>query len=66
MPVLPRYCGSHSLRFHFIRDLFRTRKISAEYVTLAEQFAGVLSKALSRVNFQFHHKHLMIFRNKVL
>ena len=45
--------------FHFIRDLFRTRKISVEYVASAEQHADILTKTLSRTNFQYHRKRLM-------
>ena len=47
------------VRFHFIRDLFRTQKTSVEYVASAEQHADILTKALSRVNFQHHRKRLM-------
>ena len=46
-------------RFHFIRDLFRTRKISVEYVASAEQHADILTKALSRDNFLYRRKRLM-------
>ena len=45
--------------FHFIRKLFRTREISVEYVASAEQHTDILTKALSRANFQHHHKCLM-------
>ena len=45
--------------FHFIRDLLRTRNISVEYITSAEQHADILTKALSRANFQYHRKRLM-------
>ena len=47
------------VRYHFIRDLFRTRKISVEYVASAEQHADILTKALSRANLMYHLKHLM-------
>ena len=47
------------VRFHFIGDLFRTRKISVEYVASADQRADILTKALSRANFQYHRKRLM-------
>ena len=43
------------VRFHFIRDLVRTLKISVEYVASAEQHASILTKALSRANLQCHH-----------
>ena len=47
------------VRFHFIRDLFGTRKISVEYVASAEQHTDILTKALSTANFQYHRKRLM-------
>ena len=47
-------------RFHSIRDLFRTRKTSVVYVASAEKHTGILSKSLSRANFQYHrNKRLM-------
>ena len=49
------------VRFHFIRDLFRTGNISVKYVKSAEQHADILTKALSRVNFQYHREHLINF-----
>ena len=42
------------VRFHFIRELFKARKISVEYVASAEQRADILTKALSRANFRYH------------
>ena len=47
------------VHFHFIRDLFRTRKISVEYVASVEQLADILTKALISANFQYHRKRLM-------
>ena len=47
------------VRFYFIRDLFRTRKIIVEYVASAEQHADILTKALSRAKFQYDRKGLM-------
>ena len=41
------------VRFHFIRELFKARKISPEYVASAEQHADLLTKALSRANFRY-------------
>ena len=45
--------------FHFIRDLFGTRKISVEYVASAEKHTDILTEALSRANFEYHRKRLM-------
>ena len=47
------------VHFHFIRDLFRTRKFSVDYVVSAEQHADILTKALSRASFQYHRRRLM-------
>ena len=47
------------VRFHFIRELFKARKIYKEYVASAEQHADILTKALSRANFRYHRKHLI-------
>ena len=38
------------VRFHFLRDLFRTRKTSVEYLASTGQDADILTKALSRSN----------------
>ena len=48
-----------NVRFHFIRDLFRTRNISVECEASAEQLADIPTKALSRANFHYHRKRLM-------
>ena len=47
------------VRFHFICEFFKARKISVEYVASAEQHADTLTKALSKANFRYHRKHLM-------
>ena len=47
------------VRFHFIRNIFRTRKISVEYVASAEQYADILTKTLRRANFLYHRKRWM-------
>ena len=47
------------VRFHSIRELSKARKISVEYLASAEQHTDILTKALGRANFRYHHKHLM-------
>ena len=47
------------VRYHFIRDLSRSRLFFVEYVASAEQHADILTKALSRANLMYHRKHLM-------
>ena len=47
------------VHFHFIRELFKARKISVEYIASAEQHADILTKALSMANFRYHCKDLM-------
>ena len=46
------------VRFHFIRELFKTGELFVEYVASAEQHADILTKALSRANFRYRRKHL--------
>ena len=45
-----------SARSKHIDMCFHFRKISVEYVASAEQHAGILTKALSKANFQYHRK----------
>ena len=47
------------VRFHFIRDLFRTREISVKHVASAKQHVDILTNALSRTNYQYHRKRSM-------
>ena len=47
------------VRFHFIHNLFRTRKIRVQYLASTEQHAHILTEALSRANFQYHRECLM-------
>ena len=42
------------VRYHFIRDLFRSKAITVEYVPTAEQHADLLTKALNRTNLEYH------------
>ena len=50
------------VRFHFIRDLLKARKISVEYVASAAQHADRLTKALSRANFKYHRKYFTLLK----
>ncbi|CAB1116776.1 unnamed protein product [Ectocarpus sp. CCAP 1310/34] len=47
------------VRFHFIRELFKSGRISVEYVSTDEQHADLLTKALCRVKLEYHRKALM-------
>ena len=52
--------GKHiDVRFHFIRELLKTRKSSVEYVASTEQHTDILTKALSRAYFRYHRNLLM-------
>ena len=48
-----------NVRFHLIRKLIKSRKISVEYVASADQHADILTNPLRRANFRYHSKHLM-------
>ncbi|CAB1116127.1 unnamed protein product [Ectocarpus sp. CCAP 1310/34] len=47
------------VRFHFIRELFKSGKIPAEYVPTGEQHADMLTKVLGREKLEYHRKALM-------
>ncbi|CAB1099465.1 unnamed protein product [Ectocarpus sp. CCAP 1310/34] len=47
------------VRFHFIRELFKSGKITAEYVPTGEQHADMLTKVLGRKKLDYHRKALM-------
>ena len=47
------------VRFHFIRELTRSKTISVEYVPTKEQRAHILTKALTGAIFNEHRDFLM-------
>ena len=47
------------VRFHFIRELIRSKTISVEYVPNKEQRAGIFTKALTGTIFKKHRDFLM-------
>ena len=47
------------VRFHFMRELFKSGKFAAEYVPTEEQHADMLTKALGRAKLEYHRKALM-------
>ena len=47
------------VRFHFIRELTRSKTISVEYVPTKEQRADILTKALTGTIFKEHRDFLM-------
>ncbi|CAB1102942.1 unnamed protein product [Ectocarpus sp. CCAP 1310/34] len=42
------------VRFHFIRELFKAGKITADYVSTEEQHADMLTKVLGRGKLEYH------------
>ena len=47
------------VRFHFIRELVRSKTISIKYVPTADQHADILTKPLTGVCFEKHRGFLM-------
>ncbi|CAB1112933.1 unnamed protein product [Ectocarpus sp. CCAP 1310/34] len=47
------------VRFHFIRELFKSGRISVEYIPTDEQHADLLTKALGRTKLEDHRNALM-------
>ena len=53
------------VRFHFIRELSRSKTISVEYVLTKEQRADILTKALTGAIFKEHRDFLMNLHGRV-
>eukprot|EP00903_Cladosiphon_okamuranus_P011005 g10394.t1 len=47
------------VRFHFIRELFKSGKITAKFVPTNEQHADMLTKVLSQGKLEYHRKALI-------
>ena len=47
------------VRYHFIRELFKSGKITAVYVPTKEQHADMLTKAFGQSQLEYHRKALM-------
>eukprot|EP00903_Cladosiphon_okamuranus_P018055 g16616.t1 len=47
------------VRFHFIRELFKSGKITAKFVPTNEQHVDMLTKVLSQGKLEYHRKALM-------
>eukprot|EP00903_Cladosiphon_okamuranus_P011519 g10846.t1 len=47
------------VRFHFIRELFRSGRISLEYIKTDDQHADLLTKVLSKAKLEYHRNALM-------
>ena len=53
------------VRFHFIRELTRSKTISVEYVPTKEQRADILTKALTGAIFKEHRDILMNLHGRI-
>lgn len=47
------------VRYHFIRELFKSGTITVEFVPTDDQHADLLTEALSRARLEYHRKVLM-------
>ena len=47
------------VRFHFVRELLRAKKIGIQFVASEEQHADVLTKSLAATPFKSHRKFLL-------
>ncbi|CAN0124018.1 unnamed protein product [Ectocarpus sp. 6 AP-2014] len=57
-PLSARPGASTSTLFHFIRELFKSGKITPEYVPTGEQHADMLAKVLGRAKLEYHRQAL--------
>ena len=44
------------VRFHFVRELLRAKKIDIQFLASEEQHAGILTKSLAATPFEPHRK----------
>ena len=54
------------IRYHFIRDNVQRGAVELQYISLEEQVADILTKALSRDNFVFFRDKLGVMSNTFL
>ena len=47
------------VRFHFIREVVRSKTISVKYVPTKEQHADILTKVLTGITFRNHRDFVM-------
>ena len=47
------------VRFHFVRELLRAKKINVQFVASEEQHAVILTKSLAATPFKSHRKFLL-------
>ena len=57
-PVFHDKSKHTEVRYHFIRDMVQKGAIKLKYVPTKEQVAGVLTKPLSRVKFEYFRDKL--------
>ena len=47
------------VRFHFVRELLRSKKVNVQFVASEEQHAVILTKSLAATPFKSHRKFLL-------
>ena len=47
------------VRFHFVRELLRAKKIDIQFVATEEQHADILTKFLAATPFKYHRRFLL-------
>ena len=47
------------VRFHFVRELLRAKKIDIQFVVSEEQHADILPKSLGATPFKYHRRFLL-------
>ena len=53
------------IKYHYTRDMVQRGAVKLQYVATDEQIANVLTKPLSRVNFEYFREKLGVLHIKV-
>ena len=51
------------IKFHYIRDMVERGAVNLHYVEMDKQIANVLTKPLTRVNFDYFRERLGVIQN---
>jgi hypothetical protein len=51
------------VKYHYIRDMVQRGAVELQYISTNEQIANILTKPLSRVNYEYFRDKLGVLRN---
>ena len=58
-PLSSALSKHNNLRFHFVRELLRAKKIGIQFVASEEQHGDILTESLAATPFKYHRRFLL-------